>query len=79
MVMCPICGPFAVWLGIKSLREEESNPMAIIGIVLGAVALLVPFLLVVILVIYKFTIGTPPSLPPLPGGPGLLLKLLPWS
>ena len=84
LVMCPICGPFALWLGIRSQREEGPNTLAIVGIVLGAiaaVAMLVPFLLVVIWMIYKFTLGTnpPPSLPPLPGGPGLLLKLLPWS
>ena len=63
--MCPLCGPFAIWLGIRSQREEGPNALAIVGIVLGAIgtaavvaAVLVPALLVVIWVIYTFTLGT---------------------
>lgn len=36
-VICGLIAPLAIWLGVKSLREELANLVAIVGIVLSAV------------------------------------------
>ena len=91
MTICPLCGPFALWMGVRANRAGAGG-MGVAGVILGGISTLGIFMLLLFwggLGVFLLALshymqnfnglpGATPPPPPVPLPPEAPGSLLPW-